>query len=171
MLSLRQRRTIRRASQRAETLPDSTDDELCIVPLLDVLVNLVCFMLIVIGTPLFLSQVDAQLPKYGPGAPSWSPTVMLTREGVHVRDASGAYAAGCTTRGAGLTLPKVAGDYDWSALRYCAERLRAAHPDARHVDIGADADVPFQSLLSAMDALRGDRGQHFSEVRLVATLR
>lgn len=169
-LDARQRRLVRRAVARATAEPE-VGGELQIVPLLDILVNLVSFLLVILATPLLLAQVEAQLPTYGPArAPAWRATVTLTDAGIFVSDRGGTYAAGCTSHGSGATLPRVGSELDFSGLRYCAEQLRRAHPETESITLTADPGVGLQSVLSAMDAVQG-HGRLFPDVTIAAGLR
>jgi biopolymer transport protein ExbD len=168
-LDARQRRLVRRAVARATAEPE-VGGELQIVPLLDILVNLVSFLLVILATPLLLAQVEAQLPAYGPGRPAWRATVTLTDAGIFVSDRDGTYSAGCTSHGGGATLPRVGAELDFSGLRYCAEQLRRAHPETESIMLTADPGVGLQSVLSAMDALQG-HGRLFPDVTIAAGIR
>lgn len=168
-LDARQRRLVRRAVARATAEPE-VGGELQIVPLLDILVNLVSFLLVILATPLLLAQVEAQLPSFGPGRGTWRATVTLTDAGIFVSDRDGTYAAGCTSHGSGATLPRVGSELDFSGLRYCAEQLRRAHPETESITLTANPGVDLQSVLSAMDAVQG-HGRLFPDVTIAAGLR
>lgn len=168
-LDARQRRLVRRAVARATAEPE-VGGELQIVPLLDILVNLVSFLLVILATPLLLAQVEAQLPSFGPGRGPWRATVTLTDAGIFVSDRDGTYAAGCTSHGSGATLPRVGSELDFSGLRYCAEQLRRAHPETESITLTANPGVDLQSVLSAMDAVQG-HGRLFPDVTIAAGLR
>ena len=131
-LSASQRRYIRRKSRRPDHDPASESDELNIVPFLDVVVNLIMFLLMTMTAILSVAEVQAQLPTYGPGTPGWSPTVVITETGVVVSDGSGTLE----------TIENVGGEPDWLALRACAERLKAEHPDDDDVTVAADPHDP-----------------------------
>lgn len=176
MLTPSQRRYIRRKSRVVESSQAELEGELNIVPLLDVVINLILFLLLTTSTALASQQVSAQLPAHGPSThqpPTWRPTVHLGASGITVADAMGTYAYGCGERGAAPSLPEVGGERDWLALRTCAERLIADHPggDGALV-LSADADVPLQEVIAAMDAVRSAGSRPlFPEVRIAAGLR
>jgi biopolymer transport protein ExbD len=168
-LDARQRRLVRRAVARATAEPE-VGGELQVVPLLDILVNLVSFLLVILATPLLLAQVEAQLPSFGPGRGPWRATVTLTDAGIFVSDRDGTYSAGCTSHGSGATLPRVGSELDFSGLRYCAEQLRRAHPETESITLTANPGVALQSVLSAMDAVQG-HGRLFPDVTIAAGIR
>jgi len=170
-LSAAQRAYIRRRTRRAEA--SRLDDELNIVPFLDIVMNLVMVLLAISAAAMANRTVHAQLPTYGSAgtAPSFRPTVVLTSGGTVVADAEGTYALGCDARARGVTLPLVGGEHDMLALRTCAERLKSAHPDAETVHLSADARVPLQTVILAMDALRGGGDPLFPDVKITAGVR
>ena len=66
------------------------------------------------------------------------------------------FGSGCRERGPGITVPQSNGTYDFSALRECAAKTRQRFPNVGEgpVTLTANPDVPFQVIVSAMDALR-----------------
>lgn len=176
MLTPSQRRYIRRKSRAAEPSRAELEGELNIVPLLDVVINLILFLLLTTSAALASQQVSAQLPTHGPPThqpPTWRPTVHLGASGITVADAAGTYASGCAERGAVPTLPDVGAERDWLALRTCAERLVADHPGSDGtLVLSADATVPLQEVITAMDTVRSAGSRPlFPEVRIAAGLR
>lgn len=183
-LTPQQRSYIRKRTKHEEPGPDETDDELNIVPFLDIVVNLIMFLLMVTSSIAFYSQVEAQLPSYGRGgsgarAANENPlnlSVNLTANGIIVAGSGGKLAPGCnnTTTGRVLTVPKVAGgDYDWDALRTCAQRVKAQFADEVRVTISAEDTIEYQHVIFAMDAVRddGEGNELFPEVLLSAGVR
>lgn len=170
-LSPAQRRLIRRKTRPPES--DGTEsDELNIIPFLDVVVNLIMFLLLTMTSILAAREVQAQLPSYGPpGTPEWSATIILTDDGATVSDGAGTVAPGCEDYGPGPTVARVGEETDWLALRACAERLKALHADSERVTIGADPNIPISHVIRAMDAVRGGQSELFPDVRLAAGVR
>lgn len=176
-LTARQRRLIRKATRppSGERSPDN--DELSIVPFLDVVINLVMVLLVMMASVMLVSQVSAQMPETsprpGPGEPAWRPTVVLTATGIFVTDREGTFQAGCDAHGpAQATLPHVGGRPDLSGLRQCALTLHRAHPDTTGFTITADPRVELADLIGAMDAMRGTPGQPlFTEPQIAAGVR
>ncbi len=168
-----QRRRIRRATRVEEPRPG--DDELNIVPFLDVVVNLIMFLLLTMTASLAAREVHAQLPttdpRPSPRQPVFRPTVVLTDGGVFVSSAAGQHGPGCETGGDGPAVPLVGGEPDWLALRACAERMKAAHPDARAATVTADPGIEVQWVIGAMDALRGPNDSLFDDIALAAGVR
>ncbi|MBX3251602.1 MAG: biopolymer transporter ExbD [Myxococcales bacterium] len=163
-LTPHQRALIKKRSKHHEPSVDELDDELNIVPFLDITINLIVFLLMLLTTIGFYSQVEASLPSYSRGgvgrrAPegeSLNLNVTVTDNGIIVAGAGGKLAPGCESIGTGrvITVPKVGGNYDWRALRQCAQRIKARFEDENQVTVSADPMVQYQHLLSAMDAVR-----------------
>jgi hypothetical protein len=173
-LTARQRRYIRKHSKPPATDRGPDNDELSIIPLLDVVINLVMVLLVLMASALLAREVDAQIPTQGPGngQAEWRATVVLGASGITVTDAEGIFLYGCETHGTGVTLPLAGGERDWSGLRYCAGQLKAAHPDVTKITLTADPGVPVQDVIRAMDAVRGTDGRPlFPEPQIAAGLR
>lgn len=163
-LNGRQRKLLRDAiRRRTDVDPSERMGELNIVPFLDVVVNLMLFLLATSAATLSIAQADASLPAFCRGAhcprpaPGLELSVTLARDGVVVAGHGGRLAPGCaeTTRGGAPTLARRGGTYDFDALRACAERLHEAYPREIEVIVSADPEVPYDALIGAMDALRG----------------
>lgn len=182
-LTARQRALIKKRTKVHELSPAEASDELNIVPFLDIVVNLIMFLLMTITAVAFFSQVEAQLPEYSRGgvgrraaeAPSLNLNVTIVAEGVIVAGSGGKLAPGCTTTASGrvVTVPRLAsGAYDWAGLTACVQRIKQQFPEEETVTIGADPLVEYQHLIGAMDALRGSGEERlFPEVLLSAGLR
>ena len=178
-----QRAFIKKRSKFEEPGPDELDEELNIVPFLDIVVNLIMFLLMVTSAIAFYSQVEASLPTYSSGGvgrrandePQLNLSVFVTQNGITVTGSTGKLAPGCETTAAGevLTVPKRGSDYDWSGLRACVAKVKEEFPDETRVTVSADNLVEFQDLIAAMDAVRSedDGGELFPEVLISAGVR
>jgi biopolymer transport protein TolR len=175
-LSSMQRSKIRRiASVRAVARADE-GGELALVPFLDILMNVLLFVIATIPVA-FTSTLLATLPPSGPGRVQKRPvlglSVLVTSEGLGVKAAAGNIAPGCSGLGAGLTLPSEGGELPWAKLRACVEKIRAEAgeiEDERAVVIIAEPAVEYQAVVRAIDAVReGDDGTPlFDDVRFGA---
>ena len=160
-----QRALVRRRTKPAEA-PDPAGGELNVIPFLDIVVNLVMFLLVTTASVVAIAQVEAQLPSHGPrcrGAPCPDPgldlSVTLTRSGIVVAGSGGKLAPGCAelATGADVTIPLRPGTgFDFAALSACAARVSDRFPDERDVIVGADPAVAYEDVISAIDALRAD---------------
>src|SRR5690349_15017529 len=69
-LTARQRRYLRKHTHERELDPSETSEELNIVPFLDIVVNLIMFLLMTLAAVAFFSQIQSNLPTYRTGRSS-----------------------------------------------------------------------------------------------------
>jgi len=172
-LSAAQRSKIRRLSQPKEHAPDEAGGELNIVPFLDIITNVLMFVLATISVT-FTATIDTYPPRAGSGArapttPTLGLTILVVPDGFSLKARGGNVAPGCNDTGPGVAIPKKEGDYDYAALKACATKLKAAAPefkDEMGVTISANPPIPYQVVISTMDAVRkNDSGEElFPEV-------
>lgn len=178
-----QRAYIRKRSKYKEPEPDELGEELNIVPFLDIVINLIIFLLMVTSSVAFYAQIEAALPTYSRGGvgrrandePTLNLSVFVTPNGVTVTGSGGKLAPGCTTTATGdvITVPKTSAGYDWAGLTACVRAVKAEFPDEQRVTVSADPLIEYQDLVWAMDAIRGGEGDDvlFDEVLLSAGVR
>ena len=165
-LSAAQRSKIRRLSQPKE--PDAGEEagELNVVPYLDIITNILIFVLASVSVT-FISSIDTTPPAIGGGkvrsdvsSKALNLSAFITKDGVSLKTSGGNIAPGCESAGAGITIPKLSGDlYDLKSLTACAKRLKNASPDFREetqVTITASPNIEYQAVIGVMDALRKD---------------
>ncbi|HSO00389.1 MAG TPA: biopolymer transporter ExbD [Candidatus Nanopelagicales bacterium] len=164
-LSPAQRSKIRRLSQPKE--PDAGEEagELNIVPYLDIITNVMIFVLASVSV-IFISSIDTTPPSIGGGkvraemsSKALNLSVFVTSQGVSLKTSGGNIATGCEGVGSGVTVPMVNGSYDFPAITACAKRLKKANPDFQdetQVTITANPGIEYQSIIRTMDALRRD---------------
>ena len=183
-LSAAQRSKIRRLSAPKELDQSEEAGELNIVPFLDIITNVLMFVLASISVT-FTITLMADAPKAGQGGgvkstpqeESLNLTVIIATDGYIIKGNGASLAPGCEGVGSGVTLPRVMATtvessdgkkYDQVALRKCARRLKDQVPNAdteRQVMITANPNVPFQEIVRAMDAVRSDeKGELFPQV-------
>lgn len=192
-----QRQYIRKRTKVEDLDPSEMAGELNIIPFLDIVVNLIMFLLMTTTVVLAVVQIDTELPEYrrGVGGRGASPeqtlnlNVTIAEDGIIVAGSGGKLAPGCATTQTGrvITVPKrmqpvlteygeptgeQAMQYDWDALTQCAARVKQEYPDERQVTISADPLVQYEHLVGAMDALRNDGTEElFPEVLLSGGVR
>ncbi|HVJ92103.1 MAG TPA: biopolymer transporter ExbD [Labilithrix sp.] len=160
-LSAAQRSKIRRLSEPKEHSPDEAGGELNIVPFLDIVTNVLMFVLATISVT-FTATIDTYPPRAGSGArapttPTLGLTVLVVPDGFSLKARGGNVAPGCSDTGPGIAIPKKDGTYDYAGLKACAAKLKAAAPefkDEMGVTISANPPIPYQVVISAMDAVR-----------------
>lgn len=181
-LTPKQRAYIRKRTKVREPDPSEIMGELNIVPFLDIVVNIIIFLLATTQAVLAVAEIEANLPKLGRprvGAvteetSTLNLSVIVTGEGVSVGAEGGWLAPGCTqTLQSGVvTVPKRGANYDWDALTACARRVHDKFPTERKVIVSADPEIEFEHIVATMDSLRSDGTRElFPEVMLSAGLR
>lgn len=182
-LTPKQRLYIRKRTKLVELDPSEMVGELNIVPFLDVVVNIIMFLLATTVTAIVISQIDAQLPTLSVSAGRATGTdsplnlsVTITESGVTVAGSGGKLAPGCdvTSLGAVITVPKRGKDYDWPGLTRCVTRVKAEprFADETQVIITANPMIEYEHIVKAMDAVRGKGAQAlFPDVLLSAGVR
>lgn len=162
-LSAAQRGKIRRLSQPRELAPDEEGGELNIVPFLDIIVNILIFVLATVVTT-FTSTIETNPPpSRSAGVRAATPTeslnltVLIVNDGFSLKASGGSVGAGCSGIGQGISVPKRGGEYDFSGLKQCAHKLKSSNPayaEENQVRITANPGTPYQTVVNTMDALR-----------------
>ncbi len=169
-LSASQRSRIRRLSTPKELAPDEEGGELNIVPFLDIVTNVLMFVLATISVT-FTTMIDSQPPRASgssarpPTKPSLSLNIIVIDKGFIVSAFGQRIGEGCQGPGSGVAVGLKPGqpDYDYDALTACAKRLKNQVPEAADetaATLTANKDVPYQVIISTIDAIRrGDDGR------------
>lgn len=143
-----------RRARSGSTSAAASSGELNIVPFLDIVVNVVMYLLAVVAFVLTTVQLDSDARPLGPGrSASLGLFVTVGRTGIHVATSAGTLGPGCRAAAVEPARPAV-GAGDWSGLDRCARLLKAANPGEDALVLGADPDVPYEQVVAAMDALR-----------------
>jgi biopolymer transport protein TolR len=162
-LSAAQRGKIRRLSQPKELAPDEEGGELNIVPFLDIIVNILIFVLATVVTT-FTSTIETNPPS-GKSAgvrasvpkESLNLTVLIVNDGFSLKASGGSVGAGCAGLGQGISVPNRGGDFDYDGLNKCAAKLKSANPayeEEEQVTLMANPGIPYGTVIKTMDALR-----------------
>ena len=139
--------------------------ELNIVPYLDVVVNLVMFMLLSMTGLITLGVLNVSAPKIGgaeagadkPEKPPLLLTVAIGRQGFFVAGAGGVLGKDAPTADANRppTIPlKGDGKYDYASLSEQMKKIKDQFPNETAVILSADPDVVYDTLIQTMDACR-----------------
>jgi biopolymer transport protein TolR len=153
---MKARRLLRRALRSAAADPSA--GELNVIPFLDILTNLVLFLLATSASVVAVSEVRAELPTFGPGhAPALELSVVLTETGGVMSTRTAHLGPDCRERAlATPTAARTPRGYDFAALTRCARRMHDLHPEVTSVVLSADPNVPYDDFVRAMDAVRAD---------------
>jgi biopolymer transport protein TolR len=162
-LSTAQVAKIRRLSQPKELSPDEEGGELNIVPFLDIVVNILIFVLATVAVT-FTATIDTTPPASGGSgvrkdieSKALNLTVLIVNEGFSIKASGGNVAPGCEGVGAGLAIPMKNGKFDYDALTACAQKLKnssADFADETQVYLSANPGMDYQTVISTIDALR-----------------
>ncbi len=162
-LSAAQRSKIRRLSQPRELSPDEEGGELNIVPFLDIIVNVLIFVLATVAVT-FTATIDTTPPAAQSGgvrkeieSEALNLTIFIVNDGFSLKASGGNVAPGCEHPGPGITIPKKGGQYDYAALTECARKLKNASDafkDETQVFIAANWGTDYQTVISVIDAVR-----------------
>jgi biopolymer transport protein TolR len=173
----RARKAMGRREQEVEQ-DEIESGEINLVPYLDIVTNLMLFLLVSVSAGFLLGQINTTLPDHAPAAaaaqpadPSKNPdeqslqlVVSVTRSSVILWSVTGLEGSLAEPRARGGRLPDRAGEqpqFDLApinqALHEIASRrwrgkLRAR--DTYEIILQADGEVPYGTIIAAMDALR-----------------
>lgn len=139
--------------------------ELNIVPYLDVVVNLVMFMLLSMTGLIALGVLNVSAPKIGgetagAGAAENQPKLLLTvaiaKGGFYVAGAGGVLGQDATSPDATRppTIPLRDGKHDFAALTEQMKKIKDQFPSETAVILSADPEVVYDVLIQTMDACR-----------------
>jgi biopolymer transport protein TolR len=168
-LSPRQRSYIRKRTAEGSGDPSEMVGELNIIPFLDIVVNLIMFLLATSEYVLLISQIPSDLPKIARGRSKNSEevstplnlNVTVTDAGILVSGSGGKLAAGCTSidpaGSRGVTVVRKGKDYDWKGLTECVVKIKQQFKDESTVTVSADPQIQYEYIVAAMDAVR-DKG-------------
>jgi len=163
-LSAGQQAKLRRPSAPRPT-PDDEATELNVVPFLDMVVNIMMFVLASVAVG-FVSTWDSKLPPLTgvrPPTGELNLAIMLTHDGIAVKTAQGNVASGCDSFGPGLAIPTRGRDrtgepiYDFDALTACVTRLKAqsaSFQSEAQVRIAASNDISYRKVVDCVDHVR-----------------
>lgn len=165
-LSAAQRSKVRRMSQPKELAPDEEGGELNVVPFLDIITNVLMFVLATVSVT-FTATIDTNPPRAGGRGSSVSPkqalnlTILVVPDGFSLKASGGNVAPGCNDQGPGLAVGKTTiegkTDYDYPSLNKCVQKLKNLNADFKEessVTISANPNIPYQVVISTIDAVR-----------------
>lgn len=156
--------------------------ELNIIPYLDILMNLIIFILLSMTGLATFGILNVNAPNYGASNPSGGTpdkpplllTVAISKKGYYIAATGGVLGAAEQAPGAPMgegapTIPKLPdGSPDYAALTSKMKEIKANFPEESKVIIAAEPDVQYEWLVMTMDALRetSDRKLLFPDVTL-----
>jgi biopolymer transport protein ExbD len=143
-----------------ELAPDEQGGELNIVPFLDIITNILMFVLATISVT-FVAVIETRPPHdrvvRSTPKPSLALNVVAVDEGFIVSAFGQRIGEQCRGTGAGVTVGLAGKAYDYDALTACAMRLKGEVPSASEetsATITANRDVPYEVVIGTIDAIR-----------------
>jgi biopolymer transport protein TolR len=146
--------------------------ELNIVPYLDIMMNLIMFMLLSMTG--LASFGVAAVPDQPENKKQLMLTVLISDKGFFVAGTGGVLPGDLSPAAPGAdgqpTIARLAsGDYDYGALTAKMAAIKQLFPDESKIILGADSKIPYGILVKTMDACRENGGQMlFFDVSLAA---
>ena len=142
--------------------------ELNIIPYLDILMNLIIFILLSMTGLATFGILNVNAPAYGadgagndkPDKPPLLLTVAISPKGFFLAATGGVLpgAEGALPAAPGEGVPTVGkladGNWDYVGLNTKMKEIKTAFPNESKVIIAADKDIQYEVLVSTMDALR-----------------
>ncbi len=164
-LSAAQRSRIRRIAAPKEAEPGEEAGELNVVPYLDIIMNILMFVLASVSVS-FVGSIDTTPPSIGGSrvradvsSKALNLSAWITTQGVSLKTSGGNIAPGCNEAGSGITIPNQGENVDLRSLTACAKKLKNANPafkEETQVTITANPGIEYKTLIDVMDALRSD---------------
>lgn len=158
---------------RRKTKPAEIEEvgELNIVPYLDILMNLIIFMLLSVTGLATFGVLNVGAPSYGAGAgaggddqPKLLLAVLVGKSGIYVTSQNtklkfdGAGALVDNPEGTPTIPAKADGSYDLDLLTKAMVKIKNDFQSKTDIIISAEADIPYESLVAVMDAVRETSG-------------
>jgi biopolymer transport protein ExbD len=144
-------------------------EELNLVPYLDVMVNLIIFMITVTAYIVQLKEAPVLAPAYGGGGGGGADqkpflTLVISSRGFGILSSD-------DSKVAGSELAKEGGAYPWKKLNEKLHEYHQAQTLAENLVVTADGTIPYKVVIQAMDAARTYKKQPmFPGITLAATV-
>jgi biopolymer transport protein TolR len=165
---------------RRKLKPREREDagELNIVPYLDILMNLIIFMLMSITGLAAFGILNVNAPSYGGAAAGANPdgdqpqlllSVLISDQGFHIAGSGAVLGEGAADGAPAIPL-RADGAYDYAALTAKMVEIKAHYPQETRITLAANATTAYEHLIKTMDAVRetSDRRLLFPDVTLGA---
>ena len=160
---------------------EAESGELNIIPYLDILMNLIIFMLLSMSGLATFGMLNVNAPTYGGGGggnteekPPLTLTVAIAKTGFFIAATGGVLPGQTEPTTPGEGAPTIArrpdGTYDFDALTAKMMEIKTNFPTESKVILAAEANTDYEVLVSTMDATREtkDRKLLFPDVTLAS---
>jgi len=160
-MEARVRSLIRRKAKPPEHDP-SEEGEINLTAYLDIVTNIIMFLLITVTTVLATVDINVASPRVGGGGGGGEPqpnelnlTITVTNSGFIVAGSGGVLTQGCDRTGPPPTVPKTGPDWDYDGLTRCVQRIKQEFASETRAIVAANPDVRYEIVVKTMDAIRG----------------
>jgi biopolymer transport protein ExbD len=159
------RARMRRMREKFEEAEEETG-EINLVPYMDIVTNIIIFLLASVINQVPLGTVNVSSPTFGVGGsgenqaekPALNLTVTVGNTGFTLAGSGGVMPA----------IPKLpSGDYDYLALTTKLSEIKKEFSDETKATFNADAVTPYETVVKTLDAMRtykDDKDQHEKEL-------
>jgi biopolymer transport protein TolR len=145
--------------------------ELNIIPYLDILMNLILFMLLSINGLAAFGIVNVSAPSYGGPSTSVAPqenleqprlvlSVLISKKGHFINSENAILGQD----GSPTVALQADGTYDYASLNAQMVKIKSAFPSETKVIVAADPETPYDALIQTMDAIRETREKPHREL-------
>lgn len=146
--------------------------EINLVPYLDIVTNVIMFLLATITVILPMGNINVGAPRYAAGSggedqppPEKQPlnlNVTISGTGFIIAGSGGVLYQD-NIPGKLPTVPKQGNQYDYAALVALVAKLKDSFPDESSVILAANPDIPYEEVVRAMDSLRERPGKRCTQ--------
>jgi len=168
------RSRFRRERARAEEAEEEAG-EINLVPYLDIVVNVIMFLLATITQVVALGNINVSSPGYADAAsaavaqaspeadrPKLNLNVTVSDTGFIIAGSGGVLYEN-DVKGKLPTIPKRGKEYDYARLTKTIMRLKSTFPDENVAILGANPGIPYETVVRTMDAVRERPGKRCTQ--------
>ena len=169
----RLRNKMRKLREMGEEMAEESG-ELNLIPYLDIVVNIIMFLLATITFSAVMGNINVNTPTTATVAPGEQPedkpkqdlnlTVSISERGYTIAASGGVLYEGWTWGGEGLvqtttnipTIPMKGTEYDYGRLTEQMALIKSKYPDELRVIVNANPQITYEKVVAAMDAIRNE---------------
>jgi biopolymer transport protein TolR len=161
------RKRLRRERERLEAASEEGGGEINLVPYLDIVTNILMFLIVTAQAMLAVANIEVVLPEYSQSSggegdkkdekPPLNLTVTITGKGFTVAGSDGALGVVYQDNIPGKlpTIPMAAnGRYDFVKLQSLIVKLKLRFAKEESAILSANPDIPYETIIGVMDVLR-----------------
>jgi biopolymer transport protein TolR len=161
-MDARIRSLIRRKAKATDHDP-SEEGEINLVAYLDIVTNIIMFLLITVTTVMATVDINVSSPRLGGGGGAGDEpqpnelnlTITVTSSGFIVAGSGGVLTQGCDRTGPPPTVPRTGPEWDYDGLTRCVQRIKTEFPNETRAIVAANPEIKYEIVVRTMDAIRG----------------